>query len=472
MMQKISANRFLFMMLFLGFISIAWNLGYNSPHYDEVRSIFMGRSVLMGEYCYSCKQYAGTVLVQPVLAALGDYYGGIYGARIISVFFGLGLTAVVCGIASQLFNGRFGLLSAALFLFSGNVRYLAKLATSDIVGAFFLGLAFFLMLLSEKQISSVRINLYLLSGAFFLLAALVIKYILLIFVPPLVGYVLFRHRFMQALLYFLLPFFAGCLLYGFYVLSPVWSILWYDVLSLFTYSKVSLRVLTNWTYRWVAIPYMLGVFGVLHGGKEGRIAMFLLLLSLPMLLLHLFTGIELSVSRNVVFSFIFLSPAAALGVDRLGEIFSANSSDVWVKRFFISIIIIILLIFGIQEQRWLENQYPDTSHVVQFLQEKGFNGMQVAVDTDYGCSVYKYALERTSPLSDFLSIDELEKKHALAESYRGADFMILDDYHCKSSLRDKVLRYLQKGYFLMEDFAIPVSWGTTHIKIFKRREML
>jgi hypothetical protein len=71
------------------------------------------------------------------------------------------------------------------------------------------------------------------------------------------------------------------------------------------------------------------------------------------------------------------------------------------KRFFISIIIVILLIFGFHEQRWLENQYPDTSNVVQFLQEKGFNGMQVAVDTDYGCSVYSYAMEKTFPLSDF-----------------------------------------------------------------------
>jgi hypothetical protein len=55
--------------------------------------------------------------------------------------------------------------------------------------------------------------------------------------------------------------------------------------------------------------------------------------------------------------------------------------------------------------------------------------------------------------------------------YEKVNFIVFDGYYGKKDLRDRALHYLQSNYFLMENFKIPVSWGTTDIKIFGRRKI-
>src|SRR3989338_8711623 len=92
---KKNNSRFLPIILLYGLVAIAWNLDYNSVYHDEALNILMGRQVLSGLSCPGCAQNTGSVLIQPVLAAIGDFFWGLRGARAVGILFGLGLTAIV-----------------------------------------------------------------------------------------------------------------------------------------------------------------------------------------------------------------------------------------------------------------------------------------------------------------------------------------------------------------------------------------
>jgi hypothetical protein len=184
---------FLCIILLYGLIIIAWNLNYSSASHDEALNILMGRYVIkeytdphifnvqlpnemeIGIEQGMIPQHTGSVMIQPVLAALGDYVGGLPGARSVGIFFGLGLTVIIYKIASMLFSKNNGLIAAILLLSSGTLVYLSKLATYDIVSVFFLGLSFLLILISEKHPSFSRSGIWLLLGATSLFLSAVTK---------------------------------------------------------------------------------------------------------------------------------------------------------------------------------------------------------------------------------------------------------------------------------------------------------
>lgn len=470
--EALYKNRFLWILLLYGLIVIASTTDYNSAHVDEAHNILMGQKVIDGQPCYPCKQYPGSVMIEPVLAALGDHYWGLRGARAAGIFFGLGLTAVVYWITRTLFEGKYGLISAMLFLFSGTSLYLSKLATFDIVSAFFLGLALLLLLLGEKKRPAARKGLLLLAAAFALFLSAITKYVVAVFIPPLVLFVFLRNRpVVPVLFFFLLPLAVFFSLYGYFALYPAREILAETLTTVYGDSQVPFRTLSDWIFRWMAMPCLLSVFGMFHEEK-GKVASVLLVLSTPILLLHLFTGVEQSANRDVIFSHIFLAPAAAIGVDHLGNIFSLRSLNLWVKPFFVTMILIVLWVFGFQELRWLEKQYPDMSPVIMFFKKNGYDGMTVSIDSNYGVAAYEYSLGAYYPRARFLSVAEMDGTDDLGRpTHENVNFIVLDGYYGKKDLRDRGLYYLRSNYFLMENFRIPVSWGTADIKIFGRRNV-
>lgn len=453
--------------LLAGMIMIASNLNFNSVYHDEALNILMGRQVLAGKVCPGCAQNTGSVIIHPVLAAMGDSVAGIYGARSVSILFGLGLTFIVYQITNILIPGKNSLIAAMLFLFSGNTMYLSKLATYDIVAAFFLGLSFLLILLSEQKQSSYRTGFMLLGGAFFLVLAAASKYVVAVFIPVLIVYVLFKNRPFDALLFFLLPLLAFSFVYGSLALYPAGDVLFGSIGSVQKESQTPFPVLLNWTMRWVTMPYLLAVFGLFHKEK-GRAVIPLILLSTPVLILHLATGTEQSVNKNVIFSLIFLAPAAALGIEHMASLFSSRIDTTWVRPFFTSAVLIVVLTFGINELKWLEKQYPDMRPVMAFFNENGFNGMLVTVDSDYGDAVYTYTLGSRFPQAQFLPFTEIKKAELSGNPVRKPDFVITDGFYSKKSLHDEVVNYLTDDYIIMKELTVPIAGGLQNINIFKK----
>ncbi len=457
-----SHGRFLLFILLYGVIAITWNFDYNSAYHDEALNILMGHQVLSSQRCDGCAQNTGSVLIQPVLAAIGDSIGGLRGARAVGIFFGIGLAIIVYATARLLLSEKHALIAALLFLFSGNTIYLSKLATYDIVSAFFLALSFLFLILSERKQLLHAVGIMLFCGALFLFLAAMTKYVAAVFIPPLLAYIFWRHRIYHAVLFFLLPLLLFISVYIYYALYPVKAVLMGSVTSVYHESQAPLSVLSNWTFRWVIMPYLLAFFGIFHEEK-GKIAIPLIILSTPIIVFQFLTGAEQSINKNVIFSLIFLMPAAALGIDHMSTLFSSRIDASWVKPFFTISVLLVILVFGIDQLRWLERQYPDMSEVSDFFKRTGFDGMVVAIDSDYGDAVYTYELKEIYPKARFLPLREIQAV------YEGPDYVIIDGYYGKNAFRDMARGYIKDGYSLAKKFNISLSWGVRDVQIFSRR---
>lgn len=458
---------FILLMLY-GLVLTGLNLNFSAPYHDEALNIQMGHQVLGQQDCPGCDQNTGSVAVQPVIAATGDAMAGLTGSRAAGILFALALTGLIYGAALRRMSRTLALFAAAVFLFSGPVLYLATLATYDIVAAFFLGLSFYCILKSRD--AAMHGDNWLFSAGVALFLASVTKYVVAVFAPPLILFVLLGKNRLRGLIAFVIPFLFLAALYLLFALYPVMDTLRGSMLSVYTESQVSGSQLASWAFRWVAMPYLLAAFGMFHR-SYGKAALILTILSTPVILFHLLTGAEQSVNKNVVFALVFLAPAAAIGIDHLGNIFSFNTSEKWVKSFFTVILFIVLWAFGLNQMRWLQKQYPDTTRVLTFFKQNGRDGMSVLIDSDFGDAVYSYGLKQQFPRARFQSIAQFYRENPATVPVQSMpDYIILDDYYTKKPYRLKALEYIRNcGYTPAATFILELSWGNKAVSIYRRR---
>jgi 4-amino-4-deoxy-L-arabinose transferase-like glycosyltransferase len=473
-MKAVSLNdsRLLWGIMIYGLIAACWNPAHSSAISAEATNIFMGRQVLTGEFCPLCDHYAGSVQIYPVLSALGDKVGGLMGARAIGAVFVLGLAAVLYLTGYVLFSVKHGLLSALLFLFNGTALYLSRTATGDIVAAFLLGLSFLLLVVSEKQQSTSRCGLLLFTGAVSLFFSAVTKYTVALFIVPLVIYVFWKHKFWKALLFFFLPLSIFLSAYVYFAVLPGWNSLMEILFNPYGGEFLPAGELGSRIFRWLGMPYLLAVFGLFHEERKG-IAFLFIALSAPLVVFHIISGDVRALDRDVIYSIVFLVPAMALGVDHMGSLFSLYISSTWVKPFFTVAVLIVLWVFGIHEFMWLQTQHPDLTRVMSFLNQRGFDGMTVAIDADKSDAdyLYRYSLEKSHPFSRFIQIsDDSAKDRERVLRREKPDFVVFDETidETKTSIRT-LPRNLDADFSLVEKFYIPFSVGVQNIKIFRRR---
>jgi hypothetical protein len=449
-------------------ISIA-RMDYNSVSVDEAYHITIGHQVLAQKPCPGCAYATGSIYAYPIAAAIGDSIGGLYGARVVNVLLGLGLTLLVYGIGRLLFDVKTGLLAAALLLCSGQTLYLMKLATSDMMAAFFLGLSFFLVVVAGRRAPG-RINgLALAGGAVALFLASVTKYLVPVFVPFLVVYVWHRQGPRRAFPLFGLPLAALLALYAYFAVYPVLDAVANQVTDFRSSSHAPFSTLSDWTFRWVAMGYLLAVFGAFHE-RYGRSAVVLIVLSAPLVVLHLVTQSEQSVNKNVISSFVFLTPAAALGVDHLGNLFSMRSASGATKTFFTVAVLVVVWAYGINNLKWFEKQYPDVTPIIEFFQEEGHDGMTVATNGWDGV-MYQYALQSCFPNARIIHVtDVADPDHSMGVTREAVDFVVCEDLYYGKEYPCADYGYIFGADLqLLRDFEIEHSWGVTDARIFGRR---
>ena len=85
--------------------------------------------------------FSGAPVIYPPLGALADSVGGLAGARVLSLVFMLGATALLWATAGRLFGRRAASFAAALFAVSGPVLHLGAFATYDALSVLLVGLA-------------------------------------------------------------------------------------------------------------------------------------------------------------------------------------------------------------------------------------------------------------------------------------------------------------------------------------------
>jgi hypothetical protein len=77
------------------------------------------------------KYFSGSPVIYPPLGALADGLGGLAAARVLSLLFMLGATALLWGTARRLYGQRAALFAAALFAVLGPTLHLGAFATYD-----------------------------------------------------------------------------------------------------------------------------------------------------------------------------------------------------------------------------------------------------------------------------------------------------------------------------------------------------
>ncbi|MEW6109164.1 MAG: phospholipid carrier-dependent glycosyltransferase [Nitrospirota bacterium] len=464
-------GRYLLIILAFGLIVISSNLDFSAVTHEEARNILTGRHIMNGRHCPLNLYVNGTSIINSGLAGIGEYVGGLYGARAIGIFFGLALTVVVYIMVNILFPGNFGLIGAALFLFSGTTLHLSKLATYDIAAAFFLGLSFLLILLSGENKTVIRPGFWLLAGVTSFLLAFLIKNITAVFIIPIVIYVFWKNKISDAVIFFLLPLAIFSAMVFFTLPYPPVSHFWGSIQNPHNVSRSQLSIVINNIYRLLVMPYLLAVFGIFHKDNRMKTSLALILLSLMVVVFHLLSGDVVSMNADVIYSIIFLTPVAALGVDCMGAIFSTGISLKWAKPFFTTAVLVVVLIFGFHEFRVIQKKSPDMSPVITFFRENGFDGMTVVVDSankDPDC-VYIYSLENSFPNARFIGVPSHspDKIEAILNNEL-PDFFVIEEYYKNASFRVTAGRFSNRNYIFVKNLQISLPWGIEDVLIFKK----
>jgi hypothetical protein len=474
------------LMLVYSLAVMSWGLLRDPLAPDEAQAVFMGRGIVASGSLQcpalatsggesnaldekTCA-YPGSAAIAPLLISVADSMAGIHGARLVGVFLGLILIVLVYRIGNSPPYGKRGVLTAATFVFLGIPLQLSSHANADAYTAVFFAAS--LLLAGEAAGASTgrQRRWMLVVSALSLSLATMTHYFTALFVIPVALFVVLRQRFAAAGLFFLLPLLAMVSLYGYVMVLPAW----YNLKIASAASPMSVDVMPPldfaYVFEWLAMPYLLATFGIFHreGGKE---AFFLMLLAAPSFLIHVITPDIRATHTAVLLSLIVLAPAAAQGVSHMGDLFSSHNPMALVKPFFITAVLAVIWVFGLQQIKGLKQENPDLSPVAAFLGQKGYTGMTVLVDSDYGSPeyVYRLLLEDTFPSARVVAVtrgSEKERKEIVADMH--PDYVVIDDHHSDRSFNRAAIEYLAQGFTVARTFQVSLASGIKNVKIFEK----
>jgi 4-amino-4-deoxy-L-arabinose transferase-like glycosyltransferase len=133
--------------------------------------------------------FSGAPVGYPLLGALADRAGGLAAARLLSLAFMLGVTALLWATAARLYGQRAALLASGLFATLAGTQFLGSLATFDAPALFLLGLAAWLGTRAADGGHPVTRTGLLIGAGLTLAAADVTKYATVLFTPVVVALV-------------------------------------------------------------------------------------------------------------------------------------------------------------------------------------------------------------------------------------------------------------------------------------------
>ena len=170
----------------------------NTAFIDEATYLFAGHVELAHWLRAAGPQYAtyfsGAPVLYPPLAALADNAAGLAGARMLSLVFMLGATALLWSTAARLFGRWAAFLAAALFVTLGPTQFLGAFATYDAMSLFLMAAAAWCVVAAQDRDDSTWL---LIGGTALLALANATKYASILFDPTIValgGLVVARNR--------------------------------------------------------------------------------------------------------------------------------------------------------------------------------------------------------------------------------------------------------------------------------------
>jgi len=273
--------------------------------------------------------FSGAPVLYPPVGALADSIGGLAAARILSLFFMLGVTTLLWTTASRLFGQRAALLATGLFATLPGTQFLGALATYDAMALLLLALAAWLAVRSADCRLAARMTLLCATGATLALADAV-KYATALFTPVILVVaalaVARRHGLGAALG-------AACAVLGSWLLLAVGAVLvagqpYRLGITTSTLDRPSATVpaatVLQHAYVWTSLILILAVLGTLlaiRSRERGRLLLGVLAaaaLLVPAEQARLHTTVSLQ--KHVVFGAWFAAIAAGYAMARLSRV--------------------------------------------------------------------------------------------------------------------------------------------------------
>jgi hypothetical protein len=128
--------------------------------------------------------FSGSPVVYPPLGALADSIGGLAGARVLSLSFMLGVTALLWATVSRLFGSRAAFFAAAPFAVISPTLHLGSFATYDAMALFFVALSAWCVTGGRERRDATG---WMAAAAVALLVANAAKYATVLFDPVVLG---------------------------------------------------------------------------------------------------------------------------------------------------------------------------------------------------------------------------------------------------------------------------------------------
>ncbi|MEU6596931.1 glycosyltransferase family 39 protein [Streptomyces flaveolus] len=455
---------------------------YLAAGHAELRHLLHGTPLPIDYGAY----FSGSPQLYPVLAAVVDDRFGLTGARVLSLAFMLGTTALLYSFTRRLFNERAALAGAALFAVVQSTVVMGYFATYDAAAVFLLALATWIVVRTDRA----PVAAVLLAAPVAVLAVGV-KYAAALYLPTIVVLALLTgwpHKGGKAFLrMLLLALGIGALLaagmYGTDLLAGV-----RQTTTNRDHGSDTAAFLLQRSAQWGGLMFLTAVGGALsyvrrsrmnespvaqrlgNPGWRWRALLGLVLcgtaLLAPAYQVHL--GTVVSLFKHVGFGLLFAAPMAGVGVTRLiGAHFRYPQLGImlWTAT----------LCLGIQQADWRFGVWPDSSKMIQVIDSHvDRKGHYLASTPEV--PVY-YLRDRTShrQWQGVFALEYTDRKgtyHKGDAAYRAAlrdgefDLIVLDGL--TNPRVDTVVADAVKGnphYRLLADLPFRNSSGTGHYRI-------
>jgi 4-amino-4-deoxy-L-arabinose transferase-like glycosyltransferase len=422
---------------------------------DEAIYATVGKEALAGHDLQAATSWIFGSSFYPMAAALSSRVAGVVGLR--------GLSAILSTVAAlfmflaawRLFNIKSALWALFIFGITGSSINIGQFATYDVMALPFLAITLYCIVSAAVTDDEQHETTYLLVGGLMFSLSFLAKYIALIYLPTfmVIGVALFiRERKPVRPLFDRFLIVAAVIIgaYIFFFLSDLIQVLSGKTATQIIDRLIILRLIVEEN----GLAFVLAAVGAGFAAwalmshtttVTGRtkflvpVVVFIVLVSTMALpLYHLVSSNVRALEKHCVYALIFVAPLAGYGVASL--INKAQQAHHERIKMIGSVVTIATLVWFTNyslDRNWgFQNSWPNVSHVIDYLREKGVN--QHSLILAAGANVYEYYFDFDiwSSRSVWYStwymsykgatgVDAMKK--AIAD--HAVNYVVLDDYY-------------------------------------------
>lgn len=353
----------LFSMIFLAATAIWLHVqGYSNPaHMDEYDYLFVGKNLLAGNDWPSLTYIFGADFNWYLYGVSERYLGGLNGARVLATISGVFSLFVVYQITLLVWKSRIiALFSALLLSVSAPHVFISHMASYDILSFTLFASSLYPLILCCLENSKNRYG-YMVTGVVLFAAAVLSKYIVLIYMP-LIGVLMLCIAPRIALQAFL---FLGIILASYTVvnlddLKVLYSNQIVGVHGVNTTRLDLLRLLAPT----LVLPIILWLVGFViicrshtpDRTKHLKLYLLSLLLATPMVFYHLYSANMISQYKHVIYALLFLAPTSAWALVKVLSTIHSLKARVLV----LVIVLLPLVMISSKQISAMQNGYLDS----------------------------------------------------------------------------------------------------------------